>query len=94
MLSTHTAQIAQIIPATFDNDQINALNNAIPAFVQSKNSTTSPIWIVNQNSGFTTTDLRDPVHPNASGDQKMAAKWYPALVQALNSLKTGQKFVA
>jgi hypothetical protein len=31
---------------------------------------------------MSSTDLRDGVHPNTSGDQKMAAKWYPALINA------------
>lgn len=36
---------------------------------------------------MSSTDLRDGVHPNTSGDQKMAAKWYPALVNALKIIE-------
>jgi lysophospholipase L1-like esterase len=59
------------------------LNAAIPAWAASKNTTKSPIWVVDQYTGFSTSDLRDGVHPNANGDAKMAAKWMPALVNAI-----------
>jgi hypothetical protein len=36
---------------------------------------------------MSSTDLRDGVHPNTSGDQKMAAKWYPALINALKIIE-------
>ena len=43
--------------------------------------------MVDQNTGMTSTDLRDGVHPNTSGDTKMAAKWYPALINALKIIE-------
>lgn len=64
------------------------------------NSTDSPIWVVDQYTGFSgSSDLRDGVHPNNSGDIKMANVWYPALIQALTAAakeksKTETKFVA
>ncbi|KAF2239567.1 carbohydrate esterase family 3 protein [Viridothelium virens] len=79
--------VAQIIPISIasSNSQNVALNAAIPAWAQGLNSTASPIYVVDQYTGFNAaTDLRDGVHPNASGDQKMAAKWFPALVTAIN----------
>lgn len=46
--------------------------------------------MVDQYTGFdAANDLRDGVHPNAAGDTKMAAKWYPALVQAIDSVTQG-----
>lgn len=40
--------------------------------------------MVDQWSGFSTsTDTYDAVHPNASGDQKMADRWYPPLTAQL-----------
>lgn len=66
------------------NTQIQALNKAIVPWAQSKNTTDSPIWVVDQYTGFSgSSDLRDGVHPNDSGDTKMANVWYPALLQAL-----------
>jgi len=77
--------VAQIIPIGIgsSNTAIQALNKAIPAWAVSKNTTQSPIWVVDQYTGFSTSDLRDGVHPNANGDAKMAAKWMPALVNAI-----------
>jgi lysophospholipase L1-like esterase len=73
------------------NTQIQALNKAIVPWAQSKNSTESPIWVVDQYTGFSaSSDLRDGVHPNDSGDTKMANVWYPALVNALGVAKAGK----
>ena len=70
------------------NTKIQDLNKAIPTWAQGMNSTDSPIWIVDQYTGFSgSSDLRDGVHPNASGDKKMADKWYPALITALTAAK-------
>jgi hypothetical protein len=44
-----------------------APNNAIPAWAVSKNTTASPIWVVDQYTGFTSSDLKDGVHPGDSG---------------------------
>ncbi|OTA53328.1 carbohydrate esterase family 3 protein [Hypoxylon sp. EC38] len=77
--------VAQIIPMGFGNynTQIQNLNKAIIPWAQGLNKTESPIWVVDQYTGFSgTTDLRDGVHPNASGDDKMVNVWYPALVNA------------
>lgn len=76
--------MAQIIPLGVGsyNTAVTGLNAAIPAWATSHNSTQSPIFLVDQYTGFSTSDLRDGVHPNANGDAKMAAKWYPAIVQA------------
>lgn len=67
--------------------KVQDLNQAIPAWAASKNSTTSPIWVVDQYTGFTSADLKDGIHPSASGDIKMANKFYPALVHAIQDMK-------
>ncbi|RYO75982.1 hypothetical protein DL763_010896 [Monosporascus cannonballus] len=80
-----THQVAQIIPMGFGNynGQIQNLNRAIVPWAQGLNTTESPIWVVDQYTGFSgTSDLRDGVHPNNSGDEKMANVWYPAVVHA------------
>ncbi len=70
------------------NTAIQNLNNAIPAWAQGLNQTESPIWVVDQYTGFNGgSDLRDGVHPNQSGDTKMANIWYPALINALQVAK-------
>ncbi|MFG1702718.1 cellulose binding domain-containing protein [Nonomuraea sp. M3C6] len=64
-------------------------NNAIPAWAAATSTQQSPITVVDQWTGFSTsTDTYDGVHPNATGDQKMSDKWYPALVNALSGMPT------
>ncbi|MEU4235579.1 cellulose binding domain-containing protein [Nonomuraea sp. NPDC026600] len=59
-------------------------NNAIPAWAAATSTQQSPIVVVDQWTGFSTSaDTYDGVHPNASGDQKMSDRWYPALVNFL-----------
>jgi len=64
------------------------LNEAIPAWATSLNTTQSPILVVDQNTGMTSADERDGLHPNAAGDAKMAAVWYPAIVQAVKLIES------
>ncbi|KAF1843173.1 carbohydrate esterase family 3 protein [Cucurbitaria berberidis CBS 394.84] len=82
--------VAQIIPmgqASY-NPQIQALNTAIIPWAQGLNTTASPIWVVDQYTGFSgTADLRDGVHPNDAGDVKMANVWFPAVVRAFEAAR-------
>lgn len=96
-------QVAQIIPIGIgsSNSKIQDLNKQIPTWAAGMNKTESPIWVVDQYTGFSASaDLRDGVHPNAKGDQKMMNVWYPALIQAFAAAKADkaamaeQKFVA
>ncbi|MFN8077853.1 MAG: cellulase family glycosylhydrolase [Kineosporiaceae bacterium] len=60
------------------------LNNAIPAWAAGLSTTSSPITVVDQWTGWNpTTDTGDGVHPNDAGIVKMAERWYPAVVSAL-----------
>ncbi|MFC4584965.1 cellulose binding domain-containing protein [Sphaerisporangium corydalis] len=83
--------VAQIIPMNPSTcaecaQRAVALNAAIPSWAQSKTTTQSPVVVVDQWTGFSTSaDTYDGVHPNSTGDQKMANKWYPALVQLLGT---------
>jgi hypothetical protein len=43
--------------------------------------------VVDQYTGFSSSDLRDGVHPNDSGDVKMLNVWYPAIVRAFAAAK-------
>ena len=89
-IRTNISQVAKIIPATASYYQtgIKALNEAIPSWATSLNTTQSPILVVDQNTGMTSADERDGLHPNAAGDAKMAAVWYPAIVQAVNLIES------
>ncbi|KFZ17378.1 hypothetical protein V502_04620, partial [Pseudogymnoascus sp. VKM F-4520 (FW-2644)] len=64
---------------------ISALNAAIPAWATSLSTPASPITIADTATGFTTGDLRDGVHPNASGDAKIAAALHPVLLSVIKS---------
>ncbi|MEV4754945.1 cellulose binding domain-containing protein [Micromonospora sp. NPDC049559] len=64
-----------------------ALNDAIPAWAAARTTAQSPVVVVDQWTGFSTAaDTYDGVHPNASGDQKMSDRWYPALTAAINGV--------
>jgi lysophospholipase L1-like esterase len=89
--------VAQIIPmgtgSTGQNpcpecaQRVINLNNAIPGWAASKTTGASPVTVVDVWSGFNTTiHTGDGVHPNDSGFQLMAQKWYPATVAALNGV--------
>ncbi|ORY14882.1 SGNH hydrolase-type esterase domain-containing protein [Clohesyomyces aquaticus] len=82
--------VAQIIPISIGNynAKIQDLNKAIIPWAQGLNTTDSPIWVVDQFTGFSaSSDLRDGVHPNDAGDTKMMNVWYPALTNALAQVK-------
>ncbi|MEU7913576.1 cellulose binding domain-containing protein [Microbispora bryophytorum] len=76
------AQIIPMNPSTCPEcaQRAVALNSAIPGWAAAKTTTASPIVVVDQWTGFSTSaDTYDGVHPDDSGNQKMADRWYPAL---------------
>jgi hypothetical protein len=61
-------------------------NAAIAAWAPGKSTTTSPITVVDCWTGFNTaTDTGDGVHPNDSGNQKLAKCWYEPLKAAISA---------
>ncbi|KAK8108017.1 uncharacterized protein PG998_010030 [Apiospora kogelbergensis] len=82
--------VAQIIPMGLGNynGKVQQLNQAITPWAQGKNTTESPIWVVDQYTGYSgSADNRDGIHPNAGGDDKMVNIWYPALLSAFQAAK-------
>jgi len=82
--------LAQIIPMNPSNCSVcaagvQALDAAIPAWAASKSTSSSPIVVVDQWTGFDdANDTNDGVHPNDStGSQKIADKWYSVLAPML-----------
>ena len=81
--------VAQILPMNPSNcpqcaQRVVDFNAAIPAWAAAKSTAQSPITVVDQWTGFdTATDTIDGVHPNDSGNQKIAARWFGPLTQAL-----------
>ena len=75
-----TVLIAQIIPAAGLAPAMEDLNARIAQLAVAKDLSDSPIRVVDLYSGFDpTVDTYDGVHPNASGELKMADGWYAAL---------------
>jgi hypothetical protein len=75
--------IAQIIPRddSVRNYWTNYFNSQIPNIKVTKYNSNSPIIIVDQNTGFDkVADTYDGVHPNASGEEKIAQKWRDAII--------------
>ncbi|NUT50978.1 MAG: cellulose-binding protein [Saccharothrix sp.] len=88
--ATMKVLVAKIIPMAASAcaecpQRVVDLNAAIPGWAAAKSTAQSPVTVVDQWTGFnTTTDTYDGVHPNSSGDRKIADKWIPAVVSALN----------
>ncbi|MER2996568.1 GDSL-type esterase/lipase family protein [Pontibacter populi] len=91
-----TILLAKLIPADPGKagpaaaNNIILFNEEIPELVQELNSAASPVMLVDQFAGFNATegsDTWDGIHPNNSGEVKMAQRWfdaiYPLLVQPL-----------
>ncbi len=79
---------AQIIPMSETQcapcqTSIPVLNAAMPAWASTNSTGTSPIFVVDQYTGFDAeADTTDGVHPYvASGADKMASRWFDALVE-------------
>jgi len=87
-------QVAQIIPMMRDHAHQDAtavaLNQQLIPWAQGLNKTESPIWIVDQHTGMTDSDMRDGLHPNDAGDTKMANVFYPALLAAFSAAKANK----
>lgn len=77
--------LAQIIPAdapfTAENNNITTFNTLLAALAAELHAPATPVILVDQNTGLNfATDYADPIHPNAIGDQKMAANWEAAIL--------------
>lgn len=83
--------VAQLIPMNPGScaacaQRVVDLNARIPAWARATSTDRSPITVVDQWTGFSTAaDTYDGVHPNASGDAKIAARWFPALAAVLDA---------
>ncbi len=84
--------VAQLTPNNYSGctqctPNIIDLNAAIPQWAADTSTSQSPITVVDQFTGYdTTTDTYDGCHPNDSGNAKIWAKWYPAIVAYLNGV--------
>jgi lysophospholipase L1-like esterase len=78
--------LAKIIPTRDPilNQRIIELNQRIDSIALSKSTVESPVVIVDQNLGFNVTeDTDDGLHPNRTGAEKIAQKWFEAITKAV-----------
>ncbi len=82
-----TILLAKLIPTTERSRQrrIDKLNAEIDGIAAEMHRPNSRVYVVDQADGFNAaTDTYDGTHPNASGESKMAQKWFDALVIVLS----------
>lgn len=88
-----TVLLAKIIPAsvTFAGVPANfaavdLYNTKIPVLAEQKDVIGARVFVVDQNSGYVPAlDSVDGIHPNASGEGKLAARWFPMVKFVLDS---------
>jgi len=87
--------LAQLIPTSLPvNTNINTLNAMIPGLALELADPGSPIYIVDQNTGFdAATDTYDGIHPNEIGEEKMAQKWRDAIMEAMHPILNVKVFL-
>jgi probable HAF family extracellular repeat protein len=81
--------VAQVIPYTsayHGLDTLPALNAAIAQLALDKSTPQSPVFSVDQFTGYNATnDNYDGLHPNAGGELKMATNWFQAITNLLGT---------
>ncbi|KAL2192798.1 carbohydrate esterase family 3 protein [Corynascus similis CBS 632.67] len=69
-----------VIPLPFSNGPIQSINARIPDWAAGLSTEESPIVIADCYEGFTNSMLRDGVHPNLQGDELIASRVGPLLL--------------
>lgn len=81
------AAITPSDPSDPTHDIMQSLSAAIPALAAQKDTAQSRVVLVDQNTGFDArSDTYDGLHPNETGEEKMAQKWFAALAPLLQGL--------
>lgn len=76
--------LAQIITEKSRADDFADLNRRIATLAKEMNTKASPVILVDQNTGFDAdVDTFDGVHPDESGERKLAGNWLKALTKVL-----------
>lgn len=75
--------LAQVLPADRQKSELNHLNEQIRLLETELQNDRSPLIVVDQDGGFSVDkDTYDGIHPDASGEEKMANKWMEAIRQS------------
>lgn len=81
-----------MIPTSWSDVTIEAVNSAIPGWGSQHSTAQSPITVADcsRANGYTNAMLEgDGVHPNAAGDQFIAQQVGPKLIQAIKDIQGG-----
>ncbi len=71
--------VAKLTPMSSNTTQIKTYNDALPGVVSMRAQEGKHVVLIDQNTGFPTSELADGVHPNTQGYARMAAVWYQAI---------------
>jgi lysophospholipase L1-like esterase len=75
--------VSKIIPLSSGASAVRTYNDAIPAVVQKRIDAGKHLVLIDQFTGFPTSELGDGVHPNQAGYNRMAEKWYATIKDLL-----------
>ncbi len=75
--------VSRVIPSSRNTDKIASLNNEISE-ISLKNTSLSPVVVVNQAAGYFVSDNYDGIHPGNSGEQKIAKTYFSAITSFSN----------
>ena len=79
--------LARLIPMHGYDGKLGPVNEAIERVAREQTSAESPVVLVRQDEGFdVAADTYDGIHPNESGEKKMAKRWFEA-IRALPHLR-------
>jgi len=83
--------LVSAVPSLLGKDQARlAYNAAIPGVVSPKQAAGKKVAFVDVAAGVQLTDLRDGVHPNEAGDEKLGAAWAKALDKVYDDEASGR----
>ena len=71
--------MSTIIPFPSFADAVSTYNAAIPPMVEVRARRGAKVVMVDQFSGFPSSELADGIHPNQRGYARMAGVWYDAI---------------
>jgi lysophospholipase L1-like esterase len=79
--------LAKVIPTSrsrADQQAVEKINEMIPSVVLQMNNSDSPVILVDHFSGFdANVETYDGVHPNALGEERMAQRWFDAIIASI-----------
>ncbi|CAI6339953.1 unnamed protein product [Periconia digitata] len=85
--------IDKMIPTSWSDATIEAVNSAIPNWASQQSTAQSPIVVADcsRAAGYTNAMLAgDGVHPNSAGDQFIAQQVGPKIIQAVKDVQAGR----